>query len=72
MAFDRFSSDHLDDTKLMVPDVKLFDNKEFLVTETEIKNVKSNFVILVVRILVQFFSVFNFCMGHLKSVIKES
>ena len=67
MTFDRFPSDHLDDTKPLVHDVKLFDNKEFLVTETEIQNGRSNFVTLVMRILVEFFP----CMTHLKSVVVE-
>jgi hypothetical protein len=36
MTFDRFPSDHLDNTKPLVTDIKLFSNKEYLLTETEL------------------------------------
>ena len=32
ITFDRFPSDHLDDTKPLVSDIKLFNNKEYLLT----------------------------------------
>jgi hypothetical protein len=54
MTSDRFPSDHLDNTKPLVADLKLFTNKEYLLTETELRTVKSNFITLVMRILVEF------------------
>jgi hypothetical protein len=65
MTFDRFPSDLLDNTKPLVTDVKLFNNKEYLLTETELQTIKSNFCTLVMRILIEFVP----CMKHLKSVV---
>ena len=67
MTFDRFPCDHLDNTKPLVTDAKLFNNKEYLLTETELQTIKSNFCTLVMRILVEFFP----CMKHLKSVVDD-
>lgn len=67
LTFDRFPSDHLDDTKPLVADVKSFDNKEYLLTEKELQTVKSNFCTLVMRVLIEFFP----CIQHLKSVVDD-
>ncbi len=67
MTFDRFPSDHLDNTKPLVADVKLFDNKEYLLTDTELQTVKQNFCTLVMRVLVEFFP----CMKPLKGVVED-
>ena len=51
---DRIPCDNLDDSKPLVSDIKLFENKEYLLDEEELKKMKSDFTILVTRILVQF------------------
>ena len=55
LTFDRIPSDHLDDTKPLVSDMKLFENKEYLLDDQEIGKIKADFSILVSRVLVQFF-----------------
>ena len=67
MTFDRFPSDHLDNTKQLVADVKLFNNKEYLLTETELQTIKSNFCTLVMRILIEFFP----SMGYFNAVVDD-
>lgn len=67
MTFDRFPSDHLDNTKQLVADVKLLNNKEYLLTETELQTIKSNFCTLVLRILIEFFP----CMGYFSAVVDD-
>ena len=54
LTFDRIPCDNLDDSKPLVSDIKLFENKEYLLDEEELKKMKSDFTILVTRILVQF------------------
>jgi hypothetical protein len=65
LTFDRVPSDHLDNMKPLVSDIKLFENKEYLLDDEELKKMKVDFCTLVLRILVQFFP----CLKHVKDVV---
>jgi hypothetical protein len=65
LTFDRVPSDHLDNMKPLVSDIKLFENKEYLLDDEELKKMKADFCTLVLRILVQFFP----CLKHVKDVV---
>ena len=55
LTFDRIPSDHLDDTKPLVSDMKLFENEEYLLDDEKLGKMRAYFSILVLRVLVQFF-----------------
>ena len=67
VTFDRILSDHLDDSKPLVSDIKTFENKEYLLDEGELKKMKSDFSILVSRVLVQFFP----CLQYVKNKVVQ-
>ena len=67
VTFDRIPSDHLDDSKPLVSDIKTFENKEYLLDEGELKKMKSDFSILVSRVLVQFFP----CLQYVKNEVVQ-
>lgn len=54
-TFDRVPSSHLDDTKPQVECIDSFENKEYLLSQEELQKLKSDFTVLVSRILVEFF-----------------
>lgn len=65
VTFDRIPSDHLDDTKPLVPDINQFENKNYLLKEDELQKMHSDFTILVARVLVEYFP----CLHHLKCAV---
>lgn len=67
ITFNRVSSDQLDNTRPLVQDITKFDNTEYLLSDEKQKKMKNEYVILVARILVEFFS----CLKSLKSVIPK-
>ena len=55
ITFDRVSSKDLDDTKPIVDDLTKLDNVNYLLNETELKSMRAEMVIIVGRVLVEFF-----------------
>ena len=53
-TFDRIPSFHLDDTKPLVEHIDTFENKEYLLSKEELQKLKSDFTVLISRILVDF------------------
>jgi len=54
VTFDRVPSDHLDDNKPM-SDSTQFENIEYLLSQSELDKLRSDFIVLVARVLVEFF-----------------
>ena len=46
VTFDRVPSSHLDDSKPIVPDIKDFDNVNYLMSKTELDQQRDNYIIL--------------------------
>ena len=65
VTFDRVPSSHLGNTHPLVANIHEFDNTEYLLSENELRKLKSDFTILVARVLVEFFT----CLNHLKSAV---
>ena len=65
VTFDRVPSSHLDNTHSLLANINEFDNTEYLLSENELRKLKSDFTILVARVLVQFFA----CLNNLKSAV---
>ena len=55
LTFDRVSSQNLDESKPEVADVKDFENTEYLLNKDELEKLRSNFIVLVARVLKEFF-----------------
>ena len=55
VTFDRIPSRHLDDSKPIVPDVKDFANVNYLLNKKELRKQRADYIILVARVLLQFF-----------------
>ena len=55
VTFDRVQSSHLDDSQPIVPDIKDFDNVNYLMSKTELDQQRNNYIILVARVLIEFF-----------------
>ncbi|KAK2568941.1 hypothetical protein P5673_007016 [Acropora cervicornis] len=55
VTFDRVPSSHLDDSKPIVPDIKDFDNVNYLMSKTKLDEQRENYIILVARVLIEFF-----------------
>lgn len=55
LTFDRASSENLDDSKSQVADVKDFENIEYLLNKEELEKLRSDFIVLVARVLREFF-----------------
>ncbi|XP_015752924.1 PREDICTED: uncharacterized protein LOC107332688 [Acropora digitifera] len=55
VTFDRVPSSHLYDSKPIVPDIKDFDNVNYLMSKTELDQQRHNYIILVARVLIEFF-----------------
>lgn len=66
VTFDRVPSDHLDDSK-PISDGTRFENIEYLLCQSELEKLRSDFIILVARILAEFFEF----MKPLKSAIPK-
>lgn len=54
ITFDRVPCDNLDDSRPL-SDGTRFENIEYLLSETELEKLRSDFIVLVARILVEFF-----------------
>ena len=61
-TFDRIPSNHLDDSKPLVPNINDFENKEYLLTKEELEKMKSDFTVLIARVLVEYLP----CLLYLK------
>ena len=55
VTFDRVPSSHLNDSQPIVPDIKDFDNVNYLMSKTELDQQRNNYIILVARVLLEFF-----------------
>ena len=55
LTFDRVSSQNLDDSKPQVADVNNFENIEYLLNKNELVKLRSDFIVLVARVLKEFF-----------------
>jgi len=55
LTFDRISSAGLDDTKPLVNDISTFSNSNYLLCKDELQLFRKEFIVLVSRILVEFF-----------------
>ena len=67
ITFDRIPSDHLDNSKPLVSDIKTFENKEYLLDKGGLKKMESDFSILVSRVLAQFFP----CLQYVKNKVVQ-
>lgn len=54
-TFDRVSSSHLDDTEPQVENIDNLENKGYLLSKEELQKLKSDFIVVVPRILVDSF-----------------
>lgn len=55
VTFDRVPSQHLDDSKPIVSSIKDFDNSNYLMSKAELEQQRNDFIILVARVLLEFF-----------------
>lgn len=55
LTFDRVPSEHLDDSKPQVECIEDFKNTEYLVNKDDLQKLRSDFIILVARVLKEFF-----------------
>lgn len=55
ITFDRVVSSHLDDSKPLVADISMFENQEYLLSKDELQTMRYEHIVLVSRILVEFF-----------------
>ena len=55
ITFDRVVSSHLDDLKPLVADIAKFENQEYLLSKDELQIMRYEHIVLVSRILVEFF-----------------
>ncbi len=55
VTFDRISSTHLDDSKPIVPNIMDFENANYLMSKSELDQQRNDYIILVARVLVEFF-----------------
>jgi hypothetical protein len=65
ITFERVASSHLNDSKPLVDDISKFENKQYLLSKEELGSMRSEYIVLISRILVDFFP----CMKVLKNVI---
>lgn len=55
VTFDRVCSRHLDDSKTIVSDIEDFANVNYLLSKEELQKQRADFIVLVARVLLQFF-----------------
>ena len=55
VTFDRVPSSYLDDSKPIVPNIKDFDNVNYLMSKTELDQQRDNYIIPVANVLIEFF-----------------
>lgn len=56
LTFDRVSSENLDDSKPQVTNVQDFELVEYLLSKDELLKLRSDFIVLVAQVLMEFFS----------------
>ena len=66
-TFSRVSSAGLDDTKPLVEDINAFPNSNYLLSKEELQMFRNEFIVLVSRVLVEFFP----CINSLKPLIPK-
>lgn len=64
-TYDRVTTNHLNDTKPLVENLKSFENSNYLLSSDEMESMKKEFTILVARVLLKFFP----CMKPLSRVV---
>jgi len=57
MTFDRVPSNHLDDSKPIVPNMMDFENVNYLLSKDELEMQRKDYIILVARVLSDYFPV---------------
>lgn len=67
ITFDRISSSNLDNSQPIMKDIKQFDNKEYLLSKCELKNMRDEYIVLVSRVLVEFFP----CMKVIRKIVPQ-
>ena len=67
ITFDRVSSQGLDDTGPIIKDIKQFDNSNYLLSKRELQEQRSDYIVLVSRVLVEYFP----CLESIKSVVPK-
>ena len=67
LTFDRVSSAGLDDTKPLVADINNFTNSNYLLSADELQMFRKDFIVLVSRVLIEFFP----CLSPLESIIPK-
>lgn len=55
VTFDRVPSKHLDDSKPIVCNIMDFENVKYLMSKTELDQQRSDYIILVARVLIEYF-----------------
>ncbi|XP_029185142.2 uncharacterized protein LOC114953141 isoform X2 [Acropora millepora] len=55
LTFDRVSCQRLDNDKPLVSDSRAFDNINYLLSKDELETLRNNFIVLVARVLLEFF-----------------
>ena len=67
ITFDRVSSEGLNDTVPIIRDIKEFDNSNYLLSKQELQNQRRDYIILVSRVLVEYFP----CLKSITGVVPK-
>ena len=67
VTFDRVSSNSLDNTTPIIQDISEFDNSNYLMSKNELADHRRDYIILVSRVLVEYFP----CLKPIKSVLPD-
>lgn len=67
ITFERVSSANLNDTRPLIQDINDFDNTKYLLSKRELEDQRWNYIVLVSRVLVEYFS----CLKSLKNVVPK-
>ena len=57
ITFDRVPSNHLDDSKPIVANIADFENINYLLSKAELEQQRKDYIILVARVLIEYFTV---------------
>lgn len=57
ITFDRVPSNHLDDSKPIVANIADFENVSYLLSKAELEQQRKDYIILVARVLIEYFPV---------------
>lgn len=55
VTFDRVPSNHLDDSRPLIQSLDGFDNINYLLSSSETEKLRKDYIVLVIRVLVEFF-----------------